>query len=379
MIRKERLVKLTQKLIQFNSENPPGHEYALSQFIKKDLESFPLKVKTYSFRPRRPNIVGTLKGVGPRAQKEAILISPHFDTVPAGSGWTFPPYGGKIANGRIYGRGASDDKGNLACCMEVLRSLTEDGIKLKKDVILAATVDEETGSHCGIVPLLEKKILTPGVALIMDSAEFETIVAQKGLIHFRVRISGKKAHGAYNWRGINAIEQAAEVIRRMKAYRFSFKKHALLHPPTVNIGMIKGGDKVNIVADTCEFAVDLRYLPGMNPQYILKEMKALISSVTRKFQITIDDLQYPYEISPEHPFVKAYVESNRRLRVRSELRGSEGATVISFFRKAGIPAIATGFASKDAAHITDEYVQIKDLYKGAMVLEQFLKDYAEVV
>ena len=103
--------------------------------------------------------MATLKGTLPRAKasREAILITPHFDTVPIGKGWKFKPLGGQIHNGKIHGRGASDDKGNLASCMEVMRSLSEDGVKLRKDVILAATVDEETGSKYGIIPLLDKK------------------------------------------------------------------------------------------------------------------------------------------------------------------------------------------------------------------------------
>src|SRR3989338_713454 len=114
MINKKRLGGLTQKLIQVNSENPPGNEYALSKFIKRDMASLGLRVKTYTFNRNRPNIVATLPGTSRDAAREAVLISPHFDTVPAGTGWKFPPFGGKIHSGKIYGRGASDDKGNTA-------------------------------------------------------------------------------------------------------------------------------------------------------------------------------------------------------------------------------------------------------------------------
>ncbi len=376
MINKKRLVALTQKLIQTNSENPPGHEGPLCQFIKKDMLSLGLDVKTFAFKKGRPNIVATFRGFASRkvAQRESILISPHIDTVPAGKGWKFNPFGGEIHRGRIYGRGASDDKGNLACCMEVMRSLAEDGVKFQKDIIMAATVDEETGSHNGIVPLLKKKILQPKMALIMDSDEFKTIIAQKGLIHFRVQIFGKKAHGAYNWRGVNAIEQASRIIDRVKKYSFPFKKHSLLHAPTVNVGTIKGGDKVNIVADFCEFSLDIRYLPGTNPQAVLKIVKKLIEAQTKKYKIIIDDLQYPYEIDPKHILVETYVRSCKALGFKAELTGSEGATVISFFKKAGIPAIATGFGAVGTAHITDEYVVINDLYNGSRALERFLKE-----
>lgn len=375
MINDRRLIALTQKVIRVNSENPPGNEYALSQLIKRDMVSLGLTVRTYTFDRNRHNIVATLKGKARDSAKKAVLISPHFDTVPAGKGWTFPPFAARIHKGKIYGRGASDDKGNLAVCMEVMRSLSEDKVPLKKDIVLAATADEETGSHDGIVPLLKRKILKVKDAVILDSDEFHTIVAQKGLIHCRLQVFGKKAHGAYNWQGVNAIELAAKIIGKLKAHKFPYRKHSLLHRPTVNIGTVKGGDKVNMVADFCEFSIDTRYLPGTTPGQVLGIIKRIAKSVTPRFKIEIDDIQHPYEISTTHPLVQTYVKTCRCMKIKPQLTGSEGATVISFFKKAGIPAFATGFAASGTAHTTDEFVRINDLCRGARVLEAFLKEY----
>ena len=377
MINKSRLISLTQKVIQIDSQNPPGNEVAIADFIKKDLAPLGLDLKVVTFKKNRPNIIATLCGTLPRkqAQKGAVLITPHTDTVPIGSGWKFNPLSGKIHQGKIYGRGATDDKGNLACCMEVLHSLVEDKSRLRHDIIMAATSDEETGSHSGIIPLLNKRILKPKAALIMDSDEFDTIIAQKGLLHIRIQIFGKKAHGAYNWRGVNAIELAAQVIQKLKKHQFKYRKHPLLHPPTKNIGTIRGGDKVNMVADFCEFSLDTRYLPGMDPYAVLKEIKGIVALVVEKFKIEIDDLQYPYEIEREHRFVKTYVQSAQKMGFPTTLKGSEGATVITFFKKHGIPAFATGYGSSGTAHSTDEYVKIDHLYRGAQLLEVFLKEY----
>ncbi len=375
MINDQRLIALTQKVISFNSENPPGNELALANFIEQDMRSLGVDVKIHTFEKNRPNIVATLKGNSPNAAKNSILLTPHFDTVPIGGGWKFDPLGGQIKAGKIYGRGASDDKGNLACCMEVMRSLVEDKVNLRNDVIMAATVDEETGSKAGIIPLLEKKILKPGYGLIVDSDEFYTIICQKGLLHTRIQIFGKKAHGAYNWRGINAIEQASEVIKLLKAHKFKFKKHAYLRPPTMNIGTIRGGDKVNMVADFCEFSLDTRYLPGMKSSEVLAQIKAIVKKVTPKFKIIIDDLQQPYEIAAQHPFVKTYVDTAKKMKIHAEVKGSEGATVITFFKRHGIPAFATGYGAKGTAHTTDEYAKVNTLIKGAKLMEQFIKDF----
>ncbi len=379
MVNKDRLIKLTQKLLQFDSVNPPGNELAVAQFIEKDLRSLGLDVKMVSFAKGRPNVIATLKGIWPRAKaaSEAILITPHIDTVPFGSGWKFNPTGGQIHQGRIYGRGASDDKGNCAVGMEALRSLVEDGARLKRDIIFAATVDEETGSHQGIRPLLSKKILRPKVALITDSEEFDCIIAQKGLFHSRIQIFGKKAHGAYNWRGVNAIEIASRIINRLLAHQFKFKKHPLLVPPTKNIGTIKGGDKVNMVADFCEFALDIRFMPGMTADLVLKEVKRIIEKETKNYKIVIDDAQKPYSIDPKHPFVKTYVDVCRKMGVTAKLTGSQGATVISFFQDYNIPAFSTGWGAHGVIHANDEYALIKTLHKGAQVLEEYLKEYDE--
>ena len=376
MIHPRRLTALTKKVISINSENPPGNELVLAKFIEWDMKSLRIDVRTYTYVKGRPNVIAILKGSWPRskAKREAILITPHFDTVPIGKGWKHNPLG-QITKGKIYGRGATDDKGNLACCMEVMRSLVEDNAVLKRDVILAATVDEETGSHQGIIPLLEKKILKPKVAVILDSDEFDTIVAQKGLIHCRIQITGKKAHGAYNWQGINAIEQAARIILKLKKYKPGYKRHKLLHAPTLNVGVIKGGDKVNMVADQCEFSVDFRFMPGMNAKEIVRDFKRIVATETRRFKIIIDDVQQPYEIDSRLPLVDVYTQSAHKYKVKALIKGSEGATAITFFKKYRIPAFATGFGAADTAHTTDEYAVINTLCKGAKILEQYIKDY----
>ena len=175
MVNKDRLIKLTQKVLSIDSQNPPGNEKAIGDFIVKDMKSLGIDVKVVSYKKDRPNVIATIKGSLPRAKAsaEALLLTPHTDVVPIGKGWKFNPYGKDIKAGRIYGRGASDDKGNLACAMEAMRSLVEDGFRPRKDIILAATADEETGSHQGIKPLLEKGVLRPRLALVLDSVDFD--------------------------------------------------------------------------------------------------------------------------------------------------------------------------------------------------------------
>ncbi|MBF0386109.1 MAG: M20 family metallopeptidase [Candidatus Omnitrophica bacterium] len=380
MIDKKRLICLAQKLLSINSENPPGREGEIAEFISKEMKEAGLSVISRSFAKSRPNIIALLKGKGDRrrATNNALLLTPHVDTVPIGNGWKYDPFGKDIKNGRLYGRGASDDKGNVAVCLEVMRSLKEDGVKLNSDIVMAATADEECGSAYGILPLLREKVLKPKLALVLDSDEGDCVIAQKGLIHLRIKLFGKKAHGAYNWKGINAIEKAANIISRIKQISFSFNEHPLLRPPTVNIGTIKGGDKVNMVADYCEFSVDIRFLPGMADKIILKEINNILIQEGIGYKVCVDDLQQPYEISKDNVFVRKYIESAKKFGCRAILKGSEGATVITFFKKYNIPAFASGFGASGTAHTTDEYVFVESLYKGARIIEHYIKEYDKI-
>src|SRR3989338_2576257 len=150
MINRQRLIKLTQKLIRINSENPPGNEREIVSFLRDYLAAFGLKSRTYEFAKGRPNIIALLKSGEPKAK--TVLISPHLDTVPAGKGWKFPPFKGLIKDGRIYGRGATDCKCNLAAAIEALNSLAEDKAELKNHILFAAKADEESSSGLGLVP-----------------------------------------------------------------------------------------------------------------------------------------------------------------------------------------------------------------------------------
>jgi len=370
MINKNRLVKLAQDLIRIDSQNPPGNEYKIAHFVKGKLHNIGLGTRLYEFAKRRPNVLGYLKAKKPRF---SLLISPHLDTVPVGGNWKFDPFSAKIYKGKIYGRGATDCKGNLAIGIEAIQSIIEEGIVLDYDIIFAATADEESGSELGVMPLLKRKIIKPDFALILDSDDFKIIIAQKGLIHFKVSITGKKAHGAYPWRGVNAIDIAARIINRLKGYKFHYRPHPLLHPPTINIGTIRGGDKVNMVADWCEFEVDIRFLPGDNQKDILRDIRKVIKQEAKRYKIEIQGIQKPYEISRNHHLVEAIRKVNRVVVGRENIAASEGATVISFFQELNIPALAYGCGSGGCAHASDEYIKIKDLYRGAVALEEFLK------
>jgi acetylornithine deacetylase/succinyl-diaminopimelate desuccinylase family protein len=372
MANKRRLIRLTQKLIQINSENPPGDEYRIAKFVGNYLRKMGLKTQIHEFKKRRPNVIAVLAG---RSKKHSLLLTPHLDTVPAGGSWRFPAFSAKIYKNKIYGRGATDCKGNLACALEAINSLIENKVRLDYNLIFAATADEESGSDLGLIPLLNRGILNPDAAVVLDSDDFDIIITQKGLLHLKIKIQGKKAHGAYPWRGINAIDLAIKIIQALKKRKVNYSKNQYLRPPTMNIGTIKGGDKVNVVADWCEVELDFRFLPGMSGEDLVREIKKITKRHAPKSRIEIEGIQKPYLIGKNHPLVNVLVDAMKKNSVSPQIKGSEGATVITFFQDKGIPAVATGFGSGGCAHASDEYVKIENLYKGALVLEEFLSSY----
>jgi succinyl-diaminopimelate desuccinylase len=317
-------------------------------------------------------VVAVLKG---RRASHTLLLTPHLDTVPAGLSWGFPPFAAKIYKNRIYGLGATDCKGNLAAGLEAINSLVENKTVLDYNLIFAATADEESGSELGLVPLLNRGIIKPDAAVVLDSDDFSIIVAQKGLVHLKIKIKGRKAHGAYPWRGINAIDIAMEIIRALKRHKFAYRRNKYLRPPTLNVGTIKGGDKVNVVADWCEVELDLRFLPRTEGRSLFSRVKKTVAKYAKRYQMEIEGFQRPYEISCQHPLVRNLCAAMQAVGALPKIKGSEGATVITFFQDKNIPAVATGFGSSGCAHIADEYVKIENLYKGAKALEYFLKIY----
>lgn len=373
MANKNRLIKTLQKLISLDSQNPPGDESKIAAWISEYLRRLGLNVKTYRFKNKRDNLIAVLKG----ESDKSLLITPHLDTVPAGKNWSRNPFKGEICGDKIYGLGATDCKGNLACALEAIHVLVEQKAKLKYNLVFAATSDEESGSALGLIPLLKRGILKVDAAVVLDADDFEIVITQKGLMHLKVSIQGKKAHGAYPWLGVNAIDIAAKVITDLNAQKVAYQKNKYLRQPTISVGTISGGDKVNVVSDWCALELDFRFLPKTSEKKLLENLKRTILRYTTagKFKIQIQGIQDPYYINPKHKLVTNLTQAMLKQKIKPRISGSEGATVITFFKEKNIPAIATGFGTEGCAHIVDEFALISNLYKGANVLTEFLREY----
>ncbi|MCM8831798.1 MAG: ArgE/DapE family deacylase [Candidatus Omnitrophica bacterium] len=368
------VIKLLQNLIRIDSQNPPGDERKIVDFIKHYLDKLGVSSKIYVFKKNRPNLVCKILS---KNSSKKLLFAPHIDTVPGGRGWKFLPFSGKIYKKRIYGRGATDCKVNVAACLALIKNIVTKKIKLKNlDLIFAFCGDEETGSRYGIIPLL-KYLKNIDWAVVLDSDDFNIVVAQKGLLHLRIELFGKEAHGAYPERGLNAILKAVDILKKIESQKFTFKIHPLLKRPTINIGKIFGGDKVNIVAGYCFFELDIRYTPFITKEKIIKKIESIIKKEKIKYKIKILAHQEPIQIDKKIFPIKILKKVLVKHKIKSKLIPSFGATVINFLKDKNIETFSFGCGTKGQAHTKDEYVKIDNLLKGVKILEDYVKTLDE--
>ncbi|MDD5070243.1 MAG: M20 family metallopeptidase [Candidatus Omnitrophica bacterium] len=362
-------VKLLQKLIRIDSYNPPGNEKQIINFIADYLDDLNIKYDLYEFKKNRPNLVCRLDSLN---SKKKLLFTPHVDVVPALGKWKYPPLSAKVVNGKIYGRGATDCKVNVAACLALINRLVQGGQLKSLDILFAFCVDEETGSHYGTIPLM-KKLKNIDFGVVLDADDFNVIIAQKGMLHLKVELFGKASHGAFPELGINAIEKAASIINDFKAFDFACRRHKLLRLPTISVGTFRGGDKVNIVADYACFEVDIRYLPGMAKKEIIDCLKKIIQKQTIKYKISVLADQLPIEINRDSFLIKALKPVLKKRKIPLKLRPSFGATVLNYLSDQGIESFSFGFGSIGQAHTVNENVSVENVCLSGDLLFEYVK------
>jgi len=186
---KEEMLNFLFSLIETETVNPPGNEYLLHDIIIKCMKEIGAEVEIISKDEKRPNYIGKI-GTG----KPSVAIMSHMDVVPPGEGWTKHPFQPYEEDGKIYGRGALDNKGSLAASWAGVKALIKSGLKFKGTIYFCAVSDEEMGSDYGVEYLMEKGF-KPDYAIVPDSGTIdEAIIGEKGAAWFDLESYGKQAH-----------------------------------------------------------------------------------------------------------------------------------------------------------------------------------------
>jgi acetylornithine deacetylase/succinyl-diaminopimelate desuccinylase family protein len=381
-ISREKVVMLTKKFVQFDTQNPPGKEKELAQYVEEYLRSLGLNTELLDFLPNRPNLFAEYK-VNDKGKK--FLFDGHLDTVPVGNSslWTVDPFSGTLKEGKIFGRGAADMKGSIAAFVHALETLIDSGVELNGSVHMLLTSDEEI-SALGTREFL-KKGYSADASIVGEPSCLEVNVAHKGVARWRLKTLGKSTHASTPEEGANAIYKMAKVLNELeklaKSYSMSSRQHPLLGKPTLNVGTIVGGTKDNIVPDFCEITIDRRLLPGDRVEEVEREFNQLLSRLASddpslKFELKLYHSHNPAETPSNHPFIiLANLCVEKVLGERRPVKGFQATTEMSHLVEAGIPSIILGAGDIKVAHTVDEYVLVDELVNCAKIYALILLKY----
>ncbi len=383
-IRKRELIDLTTRLVQIPTENPPGNEKPAAQFLRPLLSKMGFKTVTVLSPKGRWNMIAERRwGKGGRT----LIFNGHLDVVPAGnaSQWKYPPFEGRLSKGRIYGRGASDMKSGIASFIHSLSMM--DRSKIRPDqgaVVLHLVSDEESHGRQGMGFLARRGGIRGDAALVGEPTDLQPVIAQKGALWLRISTLGKSAHGSRPDLGVNAVEKMMRLMERFKSVPLE-KEHPLLGKPTLNIGTIQGGTKINVVPDRCEIEADRRMLPGEKKEEVLREMKETLDFLRSRdpfFRYRIEEIDFaePSEVNPQEEIVKIAVDAIQEVMGRKpSLRAFSGFTDSRFYiNQCHIPTLVFGPGQAHQSHTTDESVEVEALIQAARIYGLILAHYLSV-
>lgn len=322
--------QLLQRLIRFNTTNPPGNELACMQYIQSVLDEAGIASTLVAKDPQRPNLVARVRG---RGDATPLLLQGHVDVVTtAHQDWHYPPFEGVEADGFIWGRGALDMKSGVAMMLSALARAKAEGAELPGDVILAVLSDEEVGGEHGARYLVENQAhLFEGVryalgevggfTMHLGGTRFYPIqVLEKQCCTIQATLRGPSGHASIPLRGgamarlggmLQQLDSRRLPVHIMPVVELMIKGIAatvseplntllmqLLDPEqtdktlevlgnigetldaqlhnTVNATIVQGGEQFNVIPSQVVVSMDGRLLPGFTPQEMLTELRAII-------------------------------------------------------------------------------------------------------
>ena len=322
-------VALTQRLVRFDTTNPPGNEGECIAHIKSLLDGAGIQNQVLAKTPGRPNLIARLPGDGSAAP---LLLQGHIDVVPADpSSWRQPPFGGDIVDGVLWGRGSLDMKGGIAMMLYAIMRAKADGMTPAGDIVLALVCDEESGGDHGARYLVEEHPeLFQGIRYAIGEFGgfsfnlgrrrfYPIMVAEKQVCHLRVTFKGAGGHVSLV-QGDNPMAALARFLQRVQSRQLpthvtpearmmfqAISKHlslparlgmaALLSPRftalalkllggrgrtfgplfrnTVNPTIVRGGEQINVVPNEVSVDLDGRLLPNIGPDQLISELSAI--------------------------------------------------------------------------------------------------------
>ncbi len=318
----------------------------------------------------KANLFATL---GPD-DRPGIVLSGHTDVVPVdGQAWSVPPFTLTERDGKLFGRGAADMKGSIACVLAAVpRLLTA---PLRMPVHIALSYDEEVGC-LGVRSLLAdlaQRPHKPVLCIIGEPTELKPVLGHKGKLAMRCDVHGAACHSAYAPQGVNAIEYAAELIGELGRIGADLRAPDLhdprFDPPfsTVQTGVIGGGKALNIVPQECRFDFEVRALPAYDPRQVAERLQRYAyQHVLPRMQAVNAASAIAFTELSAYPGL-ATDSQGQAAQLIAQLCGSDEFSTVAFgtegglFDAIGIATVVCGPGSMDQGHKPDEFVSVAQM------------------
>lgn len=403
------LIDLAQQMVRIPTVNPKletdqalNHEADLQYFLRAVLDDIGLQIEAADLSPGRPNLVAVLPGAEPRS----LILGGHVDVAPVGDrrGWRVEPFGGVVADGRLYGRGAMRGKAGLAAAVAVARAIRRSGVTLAGRLELHAVVDREAGGF-GTRGLLRRGRRAAG-AIVLEPTDEAVMPAACGLEWVRVILRGRTApaelrraelhpdgNGA---QGVNAIELATRFLAAVGQLERDWARHKPAHallPPGINtiqpgamqcgvglsaIGAPRTLANPGLTPDTAAIDFDLQFLPGETSVGVRAEFEGFVerfASLDTWLRMTPPQVHWdlhgvqcpPLDTAPDHALVRLLADVRTARGNATDIRGCVTVCDAGLYAGAGIPAVVFG-PRGGAADAADEWVDLDSLRSVAETL-----------
>ena len=315
-----------------------------------------------------------------------IILSGHTDVVPVkGQPWNTNPFELIEKEGKLYGRGACDMKGFIACFLSVLPQMEK--ANLSVPIYFAISYDEEIG--CLRAPELAEHIKSyysekPKYAIIGEPSMMQPIVGQKGILYVETEVNGSEGHSSRIEKEVSAIHESTRLIlwleNKMKELAQQNINESFLPPySTIHVGQIKGGIATNVVAGSTTFQWDVRSIPEDSIMDIVDDFQAYCDELQQEKRKLFPN--FKIENTLLHPPVPGLQTDEKASIVDliGEVTGNITPSYVAYateagqFAEAGFESIICGPGSIEQAHRANEFVSIEQLNLGVQMIENIVK------
>jgi succinyl-diaminopimelate desuccinylase len=392
---KGELLKLASSLIKTKSENPPGDTSEVANVAEDYLKAMGLSPKRTEPIKGRVNLIAEIGS----SKNYGLILCGHIDTVPIGNvnKWRFDPFSGEVVEGRILGRGATDMKGGVASILTATKALIKHEKRLKERITLALFCDEETGGQYGARWIVENQSIKGKSMIIGEASNYHklghaVISGERGTLWSKLTFDGIPHHGSRPMLGDNAIMHAVKALSKLKSpilsrvkvpyeamklvkwgkkvlmmnygNRRNLKPHYAIDHYTLNVGVIEGGMKANIVADSCDVELDLRIPIGG----IRAEAEEMIENLAEKASIEYTNYAPPSFTPPGSDLIRTLRKVSQNIfNEKTPAICISATTDAHYLRSAmNIPVVSYG-PGYEACHAYDESVDAIDVLGCAKV------------